>query len=281
MFGGKKEEGRPRLCPACGTLVGSTATRCHNCGASMTFSLAAASKSLSGVLPTETPATYLVLIANIVLFVYSLLLTMKVRPEGFNLLGNIDGMVLYRLGACYPTLFFTHEYWRLVMPNFLHGGLIHIVMNSFVLMDVGPKVEDVYGSARFFFLYLVTGISGFIVSAWMGHFSIGASASVCGLIGVMIGITYRRGGALNQMIRSFLIRWVIFIFIFGLMPGVDGAAHFGGLAAGFVLGRYVFDDREPVNAAERNRAYFLGWSALLLVVVSFALMARNFLAHAM
>ena len=47
MFHSEPKTLRPRLCPACGTLVGATATKCHQCGASMTFSLAAASRSLS------------------------------------------------------------------------------------------------------------------------------------------------------------------------------------------------------------------------------------------
>jgi len=37
--------------PACGTLVGATATKCHQCGASMRFSFAAASKSLGRWMP--------------------------------------------------------------------------------------------------------------------------------------------------------------------------------------------------------------------------------------
>src|SRR5260370_42640556 len=64
---------RPRLCPACNTLVGPTATRCHECGASLTFSLAAASKSLSGILPSEPPVTMLIFVMHLLLFCVSFL----------------------------------------------------------------------------------------------------------------------------------------------------------------------------------------------------------------
>ena len=67
FFGGKKAEGRPRLCPSCGTLVGATASRCHQCGASMTFSLAAASKTLSRLMPTTSPVTYAILTLSCIL----------------------------------------------------------------------------------------------------------------------------------------------------------------------------------------------------------------------
>jgi rhomboid protease GluP len=276
IFHAKEEQKRPRLCPACGTLVGTSASRCHNCGANVNFSLAAASRSLSGLLPTESPITFSMLGLSVILFAYSLVLTMRVSTQ-FNLLGNIEGIVLYRLGACWPALFQTHEFWRLVMPNFLHANLFHIGFNAFALLDIGPKVEEVYGSPRYLFLYMLTGIFAFVVSAVFGHFSVGASGALCGLIGLMIGITYRRGGALNQMLRSFLFRWIFFIFIFGFFAGADHAAHGGGLVSGYILGRYVVDDREPMTPQEHKRAYLLGWSAALVIVISFVFMVRNFL----
>ena len=61
-----------------------------------------------------------------------------------------------------------HEWYRLVTACYLHGGLIHIGFNMMVLMDIGPVVEELYGSARFFFLYTVTGAAGFFFSACFG-----------------------------------------------------------------------------------------------------------------
>ncbi|MGB8459463.1 MAG: hypothetical protein WCE50_17190, partial [Candidatus Acidiferrum sp.] len=52
-FGGGGRGGeqgpRPQICPACGSLVGVHATKCHICGTSLRFSLAALSKKFSGV----------------------------------------------------------------------------------------------------------------------------------------------------------------------------------------------------------------------------------------
>jgi len=271
LFRTSSTSARPRLCPACGTLVGSSATKCHECGASLSFSLAAASRSLSSLLPTESPVTYIVLGLNFLLFVVSLLVTLR-TTQTFNLLGGISGFVLDRLGACRPLPLLEGEWWRLVMPIFLHGGVLHIAMNTWVLMDLGPQVEEVYGSARYLFLYLATGATGFLASSVVGHFSVGASGALMGLIGLMLAITTRRGGAYMQMVRGQLLRWVVYILVFGiLVRGVDNAGHLGGLAAGFLLGR-VMADREPATAAERQRAYTLGWLAGLVVAASFAAM---------
>jgi len=257
---------RPRLCPACGTLVGSTASKCHQCGASMTFSLAVASRSLSGLLPSESPVTYVVLTLNVLLFGVSLLASMRVTQQ--------MGQVLDRLGASepLPLLLSDHQWWRLVMAIFLHGGVLHILMNTWVLMDIGPQVEEVYGSARYLFLYVATGAFGFLASSVTGHFSVGASGSLLGLVGLMLAITTRRGGAYMQMIRGQLLRWVAYILVFGLLfSGTDNAAHLGGLGAGFLLGK-IMADREPADASERKRAYALGWLAGLTVAGSFAAM---------
>ena len=280
IFRSQPQERRPRMCPACGTLVGSEARKCHECGANLTFSLAAASRSLSGLLPTESPITYVIVGLNFLLFVVSLLATMRLSQEsggqGLNLFGGINGLVLDRLGASRPLVLINGEWWRLVMAIFLHGGILHIAMNTWVLMDIGPQVEEVYGSARYLFLYIASGIAGFLASAITGHFSVGASGALMGLIGLMLAITTRRGGAYMQMIRGQLIRWVVYILVLGfVVSGIDNAAHLGGLAAGFLLGR-VMADREPMNATERKRAYALGWAAGLVMVASFAAMLAHY-----
>src|SRR2546425_7475555 len=75
FFGGDQQP-RPKICPACGALVGISATRCHECGASMRFSLAALSKKFSGLFgEQETPVTSVMLVANILMWGVSMVLT--------------------------------------------------------------------------------------------------------------------------------------------------------------------------------------------------------------
>jgi rhomboid protease GluP len=280
IFGSRKENARPRLCPACGTLVGSTATRCHQCGASMTFSIAAVSKSLERLMPATSPATYGILGLSCVLYIVSFLLTMRFagsqQPGGgmfglFNL-GGIDSVVLRRLGASLPLPYDLAQPWRFVMAVFLHLSLMHIAFNMWVLMDVGPVLEELYGSARFLFIYVVAGIGGYVLSSLFGHFSVGGSGAILGLIGVLLAITMGRRSAALQMLRGQLIRWLIYIAIFGIIfSGVDNLAHLGGFLCGFGLGK-IMVDRPPVSPEERKRAYILGWAGGLAVAASFVFM---------
>ena len=277
FFGGEQQP-RPKLCPACGALVGISATRCHECGASLRFSLAALSKSLGGTIGGELPVTTVILILNLLLFGISVLATSQATGD-LNLFGSVSGLVLYRMGARQSIAILSGEWWRLVLPIFLHGGLLHIGMNTMILVDIGSQVERIYGSARYLFLYVFTGICGFIAStAWnlkvyRGYgVAIGASGALAGLVGVMLGMTTGRGGSYAREIRTQMIRMVLYLVIMAILPlGIDNAAHFGGLAVGFLLGKFMAD-RQPLNPTEFKRAYALGWSAGIVVLVSFALM---------
>jgi len=285
FFGGSKQ-GRPQLCPSCGTLVGANATKCHQCGANLTFSMAAASRSLEKLFPTAAPATYGILGFSCLLYIVSLLATMRTNglqpPGGGGMfaifgIGGIDGNILQKFGASLPLPYDIQQPWRLVMAVFLHGSLMHIVFNMWVLMDIGPQLEEMYGSARFFFIYVVTGIAGYVLSSLRGHFSVGGSGALLGLVGVLLAITTGRRSAGMQMLRSQVIRWIIYIAVWGLIfPGIDNFAHFGGFITGFGLGK-IMADRPPSSPEERNRANALGWAAALIVFVSVAMMMKGLL----
>jgi membrane associated rhomboid family serine protease len=278
FFGGEQQP-RPKLCPACGALVGIKATRCHECGASLRFSLAALSKGLSGIFgETEAPVTTALLIANILMFGVSwLAMASQGGGGGFRILWGMSGETMYRLGASFgPAIFGQHEWYRLVTAMFLHGGLIHIGFNMMALMQFGPALEELYGSSRYLFLYVVTGMFGFLVSAALGNYSLGASGALLGLVGLLLAITTKRGGSYMREMRSRLITSVGILFLLGFSGvGIDNYAHAGGLALGFVLGK-VFADRQPVNVKEIRTAYALGWLAGLVVIASFVLMILHF-----
>jgi rhomboid protease GluP len=279
--GGGGEQGpRPQICPACGSLVGIHATKCHICGTNLRFSLAALSKKFSGVFGEHAaPVTTALLIMNFLMLGVSWLALAAVgKGGGLTILWGLGGEPQYRLGASFgPAIFYGNEWWRLVTAQFLHGGLIHIGFNMMVLMQIGPAIEEVYGSARYLFLYIVTGAFGYVLSAYTGHFSLGASAGLLGLIGLMLAITSRRGGSQMRELRSRIITSLVILFAIGFtgFMSMDNWAHGGGLAAGFVLGK-LFKDAQPATANERRRAYALGWLAGLAIVASFVLMIMHY-----
>ena len=157
------------------------------------------------------------------------------RSSGFM---GVDGQTLFEFGAKYRAAILRYgQWWRLVTAGFLHGGLLHIGMNSWVLFDLGAQVEEVFGGSRLIVIYFLATVFGFLASTfWTSAISVGASAGIMGLLGAMIALGVRhQNTAAGAALRGMYVRWAVYVMIFGLLPGlnIDNAAHLGGLAAGF------------------------------------------------
>ncbi len=75
---------------------------------------------------------------------------------------------------------------------------------------------------------------------------------------MLLAITTGRRSAGMKMLRQQIIRWLVYILVWGLLfPGIDNMAHLGGLATGFILGRIMMD-RPPMTPDERKQAYLFG-----------------------
>jgi rhomboid protease GluP len=178
----------------------------------------------------------LILLVNGGLYAATMLYSMNSGYPGA--LTSIDLNTLFLFGGKFTRSIREGEWWRLITAGFLHGGILHILMNSWVMLDLGAAVEETFGAARMFVIYIAATVSGFWLSAWWSsNPSIGASAGIFGLIGAMIAFGILQRSSTGQMIRSHYTRWAIYGFVMGLLPGfrVDNAAHLGGLAGGFAV----------------------------------------------
>ena len=174
------------------------------------------------------------------------------------------------------------EYWRLVTAGFLHGGILHILMNLWVLFDLGAQVEEVYGAARMLVVYFASTVAGFYLSyLWNPAPSVGASAALFGLIGAMIALGVRTRSGMGTAIRAMYLRWAVYGLLFGLLPGfhVDNAAHLGGLAAGFGIAYVAGTQGHPASWTEKLWRT-ASWLCILLTALSFLKMYLWFAAIA-
>src|SRR5260370_18030222 len=126
------------------------------------------------------------------------------------------------------------QWWRLVTAGFLHGGLIHILMNSWSFLTLGSLAEEAFGASRMLVIYFCSTVFGFYLSYLMSpSLSIGASAAIFGLIGAMIAVSIKEPARYGHMRRTF-IGWAMFgvVYLF-LDLRIDNYAHFIGLVARF------------------------------------------------
>ncbi|NLT74861.1 MAG: rhomboid family intramembrane serine protease [Chloroflexi bacterium] len=198
--------------------------------------------------------------------------------------GSENTLILVIFGAKYQPLIAAGEYWRLLTANFLHIGIVHLLMNSYALYLFGLQVERRFGRLKFVVMYLLSGLGGTVLS-YVGSsaLSAGASGAIFGLVGAITVYyaTYRDAfGAQGKQQLSSLLLVTGYNILWGFInPRIDNLGHLGGLAIGLVLGwafcpRYVLSmdpggGPELKDRAPRGRALALaGAVAVLLAVLS-------------
>jgi rhomboid protease GluP len=239
-----------RVCPYCNERVGPRSVQFRDAG-----------ELIGGLIPHARFVTTLLLIINGGLFLATTLYPVP---------AHYYSGVLYAFGASQrEAIWGDHEWWRLVTAGFLHGGWLHILMNGWVLLDLGAQIELVFGPARLIALYVLTTIGGFLLSSWWSPtLSIGASAALFGFIGAMIALGVANPSSVGRMIRSTYMRWALYGLSYGFIPGlnVDNAAHIGGLASGFVIGYFAGIPARSTYTKERAWYVVAGLCVLLTLV---------------
>jgi membrane associated rhomboid family serine protease len=298
------------VCRNCGALVGAGESTCAVCGMPAAGgtrqdetpshpSQQGAERAVPdietlrfarAVLTRPSTFTFVFLAVNVFIF-----LLMSFAAPG----GSENHEVLRVYGAKYNSLINERgEWWRFITPVFLHIGWIHLLVNMYSLFILGPYVEKLYGSARFVFFWIATGVAGVVASylasssgvrgGVLARFlfrggdgpSAGASGALFGLIGVLFvfGIKFRHElpeGFKRAFGTGMIPTILINLFIGYTIPYIDNAAHLGGFVAGALLALFVGYKRPGQRASVAVLWHVLQFVSLALVVVAFGQVARH------
>ncbi len=254
-------------------LVGVNDERCYNCGGRNPglWGFAPLLRSLGadmGVVP-------IVIGGCAVMYVLSLIFSggnigtgglfsfLSPSPYALFVFGESGSMPVFRLG----------RWWTVLSAAWLHASILHIVFNMMALRQLGPPTADLYGPWRMVIIYTAAAVGGFALSSFAGaylpgilflrggQFTVGASASICGLIGAILYYGHRSG---SSMARSYATSYLMSLAVMGfLIPGIDNYAHAGGFGAGYLAAR-ILDPLKP----ERGDHVAIAIGCLLLSVVS-------------
>lgn len=134
-----------------------------------------------------------------------------------------------------------NQWYRFIIPMFLHAGIIHIAFNMLLQLTLGVEMERIIGPLRFLIVYLCSGIFGFVLGgnfAAQGIASTGASGALFGIIATLLLdllYTWKERKSPGKEL-AFIALDVIVSFVLGLLPGLDNFSHIGGFLMGLVLG---------------------------------------------
>ena len=275
------------VCASCGTLVGVNDDKCYSCGRANPglWGYAGAIRRLG----SDMGFVQIVIVGSSILYVLMLLLSNgQIGMGGFNILAP-SVKASFQMGASgYVPVYIADRWWTLLSAGWLHGNLLHILFNMMWVRQLGPATAEVFGAGRMVIIYTIAGVVGFFMSSTMGYLlpgvpllggadmTLGASASVFGLLGALVAYGKLRGSSADT---SQAIGYAAALFLFGLvMPGVDNWAHAGGFAGGYLAARWL-DPWKPERIDHMVGALIcLLLSALAIVasVVHFALKRGQF-----
>jgi rhomboid protease GluP len=133
--------------------------------------------------------------------------------------------------------------------------------------------ERLYGNWAFLVLYILSGLGGSVASMWStpNTVSAGASGAIFGVVGGLVAFLYL--GKLpipRQAIRGLLTSQLLFAgynLVYGFAnPGIDNAAHIGGLVTGTLIGALLTRPLPPPEGHSRFGRYVVAVGLVALMV---------------
>lgn len=236
------------VCASCGSLVGVNDEQCYSCGRR--------NPGLWGYGPVlrqfGNDLGFLSLVVGGCSAIYGVMMLLTIMRGG-NLLGgnplsflspSWEASFLFGASGAEP-IFRYRRWWTPLSASWLHGGVLHILFNMMAVRQLGPATADLYGPGRMVILYTFGGVIGFLTSSIAflvfgnlgipflqgGYRTLGASASIFGLLGALVYYGRRSG---SSIVHREAMGYVTSMIIMGvLLPGIDNFAHAGGFVGGY------------------------------------------------
>ncbi len=278
----RKKRSGSVLCPSCGQLVGIHDSECLNCGRRNPgmWGLAPIFRRLGQDLGFTSIVTW----GCVALYAATLLND----PQGIGMGGMLSflspsGESVFKFGASGAIPIFGYgRWWTILSAAWLHGNAIHILFNMLWIRQLAPAASELYGSSRTVIIYTASSAAGFLLSSLAGfvfgsipiiggaQLTLGASASIFGLLGALV-VYGRRGG--SSSVGNQAKTYAVILFVFGfVMPNIDNYAHLGGFLGGYAVARWL-DPLEP------ERTDHMISAIICLVLTALSILASVFTAR--
>ena len=257
-------------------LVGVNDDTCYNCGRRNPgmWGYAPALRALGG----DLGFVPFVIGACIILYVMTMLASQgNIGMSGLGLFSpSRRALLVFGESGAVP-VFGLNRWWTVLSAGWLHGGILHLLFNMMALRQIGPATAELFGPGRMVIIYTAGSVAGFALSSLAaayvprilflqgGFFTVGASASISGLVGAILAYGHRSG---SSMARSYANSVIIQLVLIGfLMPAIDNYAHAGGFAGGYLAAR-LLDPLKPERIDHIVIAVACLAVSLLAIVVS-------------
>ncbi|MBE0512108.1 rhomboid family intramembrane serine protease [Candidatus Bathyarchaeota archaeon] len=193
-------------------------------------------------LPKLTPTSFLVM-ANLLVYIYTSVVGF-IETSDIAAFIETSRSVLYQWGQ-FNYYVMNGGYWQLLTSIFVHVDIIHLSLNMFFLLIFGFRADELFNPEEYFFIYFLSGLSGNLLTLLLMHpltLSAGASGAIFGIFGACV--IYLRKTFGQSIVGALLFSFLLLVMTAG--RGVNVFAHFGGLAAGLIIGYALAKSRKIV-----------------------------------
>jgi rhomboid protease GluP len=272
-------------CPKCGALIGPHTIRCRQCNSFVAGSRL--ESFITELLPANVcPATAILAFFSVLAFIFT-----STGPGGLSLMG---GSIQKLLEAGSTTAYHVvhGQWWRLVLSNFIHAGILHLGFNLWAGKDVFQLSNSFYKYQRSFLIFFVSGTLTFftyvLIALYLpflnsGGVAMGASAGLCGLMGAIVSGA-RHFDLRAHAMKAGIKRWFLQIVVFGLivLPIWSTGLHVLGFLFGYALGFIISPEQKSMTRKKLYSYLFLACIALTIICIAlqanYVIEARNAMA---
>ena len=159
-----------------------------------------------------------------------------------------------------------NEYYRIITSAFTHIDVLHFLFNMYALYIIGSQMESFIGKKKYIIIYLFSAITSSMMSMSFlpdNTYSLGASGAIFGLFGALLIFGYHYRVYLGTALRSQIVPVIVLNLMLGFMiPGIDIAAHIGGLVGGLLITsalgiKYKSSTSDRINGSALTIIYFI------------------------
>ncbi|MGE5555873.1 MAG: rhomboid family intramembrane serine protease [Methanocella sp.] len=179
--------------------------------------------------------TYILIALNLAIFIIGAII-------GNNALSTPNSIVLKWGQVNYFVI--NGAYWQLITSMFIHADIVHLFGNLLFLLIFGLRAEEMFSLPEYLGVYFLGGLAGnllYLLFGPLGVPAVGASGAIFAIFAAAVMYDRR---SIKQSIVGAVI-FAFFLFFINIGANTNLLAHFGGLAAGLILGYLIASHRKP------------------------------------
>lgn len=181
----------------------------------------------------KTPVTMILITICVIVYIISVLL--------FGIEMNAKQGLSF--GAYNPLyVIFGHEYYRLITANFIHFGLLHIIVNCYSLYGIGIFIERTLKTQKYIIVIMISALATtglpctlFLINGFeMYTISGGISGVIFGLIGSLGALALKYKNIFLDIFKQLAPNLILMLVISFVVPSISLSGHVSGFIGGFI-----------------------------------------------